>query len=536
VICEFNKPRGILICILIIVVLGFTAYSFVLGAPFKTLDDNISIVVNSDIQDLSNVKKIFTSSFFGDNHYYRPLVSFSYMLEYHFFGLNSFYYNLTNVILHLAIAVSVFFLVLLLFNDRMTAFFVSLLFAIHPVQWEPVANISGRASLLNGFFAVNAFFLFCFTQQRHKSVLLFIFSLIFAFLALLAKESAAMLPVLIFFYLIIFKKEKGPGPAGAFIKTAPYFVVVAAYVLIRNSLGITDVYTWRFAREWILGVLTFLRVSLTYLRLYFLPVDLHFDRAQMLFTDFLNGELLFTVAVFLILAVVLIKYRGKFSAGVLFFFCWFWIELFPVSQVVASIGVQPGFISAAEHFLYIASIGMFVLLVRGCQKLYQYNQKVKACSPRMFQLAVLFLLVFFMITTIQQNLYARHTISMVKQSLAYNPHNARMLYSLGFEMAQVGEFEKAEAYFRRSLAEEANKPIAMIGLGKALCDQGRFAQCIDVYESVRYPGKFKELLDENLRLSYKLLREHNREKGHPRTSMPIESTIISDEKINGSHP
>jgi len=118
VICEFNKPRGILVCILIIVVLGFTAYSFVLEAPFKTLDDNISIVYNSDIQDLSNVKKIFTSSFFGDNHYYRPLVSFSYMLEYHFFGLNSFYYNLTNVIFHLAIAVSVFFLVLLLFNGR----------------------------------------------------------------------------------------------------------------------------------------------------------------------------------------------------------------------------------------------------------------------------------------------------------------------------------------------------------------------------------------------------------------------------------
>ena len=88
---KMNKPQGAFICILIVLVLGFTAYSFVLEAPFKTMDDNSSIVNNSDIQDISNIKRIFTSSFFGDSHYYRPLVSLSYMLEYHFFGLNSFY-------------------------------------------------------------------------------------------------------------------------------------------------------------------------------------------------------------------------------------------------------------------------------------------------------------------------------------------------------------------------------------------------------------------------------------------------------------
>jgi len=526
VICELNKPRGILICILVLVVLGFTTYSFVLEAPFKTMDDNVSIVKNSDIQDLSNVKKIFTSSFFGDNHYYRPLVSLSYMLEYHFFGLNPFYYNLTNVVLHLAISVSVFFLIHLLLNDRTASFFAALLYAVHPVQWEAVCNIAGRSMILNGFFTINAFLLFCLMQQKRRSVFLLGLSLIFAFLALLAKESAAMLPALIFAYLVIFREDTKRNFSGALIKTIPYGVVVLAYIMIRKSLGITEVYVWRSATEFILGFLTFLRASLTYLRLFILPVDLHFDRSRALFTNFLNVELLATVFVFVMLFAVFIKYRKKLSPGVLFFLCWFWIELFPVSQIVASIGVQPGFISTAEHFLYTASVGIFALLVMAFGKLYQKNKQTRVCSPKVFQMAVACVIIFFMLATVQQTIYAKHTLSMIRQSIMHNPHNARMLHSLGFEMAQIGEFKKAEEYFRRSLAEEPGQPIALIGLGKSLCDQNLYAQCIREYEKVTHPGKFKGLLEENLELSYTILidqykRKIAREPGNPEAHLSL---------------
>jgi pentatricopeptide repeat protein len=51
---------------------------------------------------------------------------------------------------------------------------------------------------------------------------------------------------------------------------------------------------------------------------------------------------------------------------------------------------------------------------------------------------------------------------------------------------------------------------ARIALAKSLCDQGRYDEGIAVYESIREAGPLQGLLDENLRLSYKLRDEHRR--------------------------
>ena len=145
----------------LIAALEVTAYSFMLSSPFKTMDDEFAIVNNPDIKSFQNTAKILGSSFFSGNTYYRPLVSLSYMLEYHFFDLNPLFYNLDNLILHLATSISVFFIVFIIFKKRWISFFTALLFAIHPVHWEAVSSISGRAILLCAFFNLNAFLLFC---------------------------------------------------------------------------------------------------------------------------------------------------------------------------------------------------------------------------------------------------------------------------------------------------------------------------------------------------------------------------------------
>jgi len=485
------------VCLLLLV-LVFVSYASVLKAPFKKLDDNISIVNNDDIKDFANVGEIFTSSYFGDNHYYRPLVSFSYMLEYHFFGLNPFFYYLNNILLHAGIAMIVFFLLVSIFEDRKVAFITALLFAIHPIQWEAVTNISGRSIILNTFFLLNAFLLFCLSKKREGGRGFICLSMFFFILALLSKESAVMLPLLLLAYSIIFQQEK---KMKGFFSTIPYFVMVVIYIIIRKLLDFGEVYTWHTFEWLLLGFLTFLRGCLTYLRLFILPIDLHFDRSRTMFTSFADVELLLTVAVFILFLMVIIKYRSKFSKGVLFFFCWFAIALLPVSQIVASIGVQPGSIMLAEHFLYSASIGIFVMMALGLRKV----DRSQLCSRQVLQWTTSLLLAFFMITTIQQSIYASNAVSMLKQSVKYNPRNARALYSLGLEMADIGQYKQAEEYFRRSLRMEPHQPIARIGLGKSLCDQKRYTECIKEYERVIYPGKFTELLEENLHIAYNIV-------------------------------
>ena len=195
----------------LIAVLEVTAYSFMLSAPFKTMDDEFSIVNNFNIKSFQNTVQILGSSFFNGNAYYRPLVSLSYMLEYHFFDLNPLFYNLDNLLLHLATSISVFFIVFIIFKNCWMGFFTALLFAIHPVHWEAVSNIPGRSILLCAFFNLNAFLFFCLSRRdeaipRLCAYGLYVLSLIFFFLALLSKESAVVLPFILLSYQFFLRK------------------------------------------------------------------------------------------------------------------------------------------------------------------------------------------------------------------------------------------------------------------------------------------------------------------------------------------
>ncbi|MDE2222265.1 MAG: hypothetical protein KGK03_04255, partial [Candidatus Omnitrophica bacterium] len=138
----------------VIIVLGFTAYAAMLHAPFRIMDDHISIIDNPAIKSTKNIPVIFKEGYFHDQSYYRPLVNLSFMGEYHFFGLDSFFYNLDNLILHIFNALLVFLLVSILTGNSGTGFGAGLLFVLHPVQWEAVCNVPGRSILLSAFFVL----------------------------------------------------------------------------------------------------------------------------------------------------------------------------------------------------------------------------------------------------------------------------------------------------------------------------------------------------------------------------------------------
>ena len=351
---QFLQKNIFFVCVILI--LGFLAHSLMLTATFKGLDDSISIIDNTDIKSFSNIDKVFTTSFFGGKHYYRPMVSLSFMVEHFFFGLKPFYYNLTNLILHLSIAVSVFFLILFILKDRLVSFFAALLFAVHPIHWEAVSNIPGRSVILSTLFGVTSFLFYLFSSKKNPKVIYYLLSLMLFTCGLLSKESAAMFPILLISYIFFVEKD-----SKKYVWTVPYFLIIVVYIMIRNVLGIAEIYPWRSLPEYVLGFLTFLRACITYVRIFILPVDLYFDRARELFVTFHDGQLWATVCVVATGCWLMIKCCRRLTGPVLFFAAWFCIELFPVSQLVTTIGVRPGYISTAEHFLYMPSIGFFVL-------------------------------------------------------------------------------------------------------------------------------------------------------------------------------
>jgi len=492
-----TNKRNILCGLFLLSALTFSIYSFAVNGAFKTMDDESSIVRNEKIRSFKNLPEVMTSSFFNDNFYYRPLVTVSFMKEYFFFNLNPVPYYINNIFLHIFNTLLVFGIIYQLTRREMSALAVAFLFALHPIHWEAVSNIPGRAILLCAFYYFSSLFFFLLSDRKKIFSYLSLFSFL---LALLCKESAGVLPLLLFALLYFLKqKREGPWLANLFKTIAPYFVVIAGYLVVRKILGITNIFTWRSPQEYVLGFITFLDSVIIDLRLLLFPVDLYFDRSHPVFLNFTEPGVFWTVAFFVGLGVLIWKKRNVFTGLEKFMIAWFFIELFPVSQIVSTIGVQPGYISAAEHFLYTPSVGFFALIVLFYERFKARNVFAKWLSPAVLNFMVGGFMTFLVLLTVQYSLYSSAEILMFERTLSINPTNTRIRNSLALAYAKHNRFEEAEKSFREVLKREPLNDRARIGLGKALCDQGKYWDGIREYEKAQEPGRLKDLLEENMR-------------------------------------
>ncbi len=208
-----------------------------------------------------------------------------------------------------------------------------------------------------------------------------------------------------------------------------------------------------------------------------------------------------TAAIFAALFVALFKSWKNFSPAARFFVLWFWIELLLVSQFVFDVGMQPGFASLAEHFMYLPAAALIALIVLSVDRLAAANRRRHFLSPEIFPVVVAAFYCFFFLMTIQCNLYSRNEIVMLKRTLQFNPRNLRVRNELATLYARAGHFDEARVNFRQVLEIDPANASARISLAKILCDQGLYRECVAAYEKISDPGQFGELLKENLRLA-----------------------------------
>ena len=490
---------------------GLIAHAVALNGSFKTMDDESSIVNNQNLRSFSSVGRIFSESFFSDDRtYYRPLVTFSFLLDYQIARLRPFFYYLTNLLLHLANAVLLFFTFNVFFKKEPLSFAAALLFVVHPIQWEAVANIAGRSILLCAFWQFAAFLLYLRYASRSRldpwRKAYYICSLLAFTLALLSKESAVVLPFLIAGYEYWMEhRHKGKLLTTQSVgRVLPFVAVVAGYLLLRKFLGVTNVAFWPSPQQLIFGVLTFLSSVLVYLRVFILPVDLHFDRTTAYFTTFADLGLWLTLAAVVIFSWMAGRFHRQWSRRAKFLLFWFGITLLPVAQLVP-IPAHSGYAATADHFFYIPAAGLSTFFVLATRTVFQRIIHRRTISrPSGFLLAAT-VFVYFTLITIGQNLHAVHELSMFEKSLWYDPYNTRVRNCYALALAKAGLFEEAGEEFRKVLIAEPWDIRARIGFAKSLCDQGKCLEAAFEYEAISDAGNMQDLLDHNLKYTYNIV-------------------------------
>jgi len=183
----------ILGCILIIT---FLTYKGTLNNGFiDNWDDNHHILNNDHIKSINpeNLKNVFRSSYV---HMYQPLTELSYAMDYFLVELDPFGYHLTNLLLHFAVVVMVYILLLKLDCTPIQSGLITILFATSPLSTEPVAWISARSTLLSAFFLLAGLSLYI-DYLTYRKRIYFILTLILYTLSLFTRITAVVFPFLI---------------------------------------------------------------------------------------------------------------------------------------------------------------------------------------------------------------------------------------------------------------------------------------------------------------------------------------------------
>ena len=454
------------VAIAVIAILGFGVYANSLSGQF-IWDDEALVRDNAYIRNPGNLAKIFTGDIAsGAAHksgFYRPLQMLTYMIDYSFSKLESRTYHLTNVILHILAALSLYWFINSLFGNSMLSFFVSVLFVVHPVHTGAVSYVSGRADSLALLFMLLTFVFYV------KGLRLAALSYA---LALLSKETALILPL-----LLLLRDGSGveyrPVPKGDRpifnSRTVPIFIITGAYVLLRLTV-LRPLLSHVPHSTTLLQRLPGFFVAITsYIRLLFFPFDLHMEYGNKIFSFSYPGAIVGMAITAALLAFAFI--RRKKDSLTFFSITWFFIALMPVSNL------YPINAYMAEHWLYLPSIGFFILAANGLKLLYE---KKTYRIPGM----IIFIAATtgFSYLTIKQNTYWKDPVSFYEATLKHSPSNARVLNRLGMAHDARGERKKAVAFYKQAIAVNPSYPNTYVNLGSAYKNMGNTKDAILAFE------------------------------------------------------
>jgi hypothetical protein len=438
---------------------------------------------------------------------YRPLTTASFVAEWPLWKGSPLGFHAVNVVLHAA--VSLLLLALLLrFAALPGALAGALLFAIHPVHVEAVANVVGRGELLAALSVLGACVLYldADTQAPLGRMARAVGVSLLYLTGLGSKEIAVSLPALLVL-LEVYRSQDESLPR-RLRRALPVFVcmaaVLATYLVVRWSvLGtITGEVPAPALRGLTPGerMLTALSVWPQYLRLMVFPVSLSADYGPGVIMDArsLDAEVLIGAAVMMAWvggAVLLFRRAPAASLGL----AWFVVAVLPVSNLIIPSGVI-----LAERTLYLPSVAASLVLAAVVSSVYVITDRRRrrlagalavtagvALIGRTVSRIPAWLDSFTVVSTLARDhpesyVALQHRAAgltrvgesaeaaeVYEAAVALVPHHYGLKVELGGLYARLRQEERAEELLREAIAMAPGQPTAYRLLAEQLIRLGR---------------------------------------------------------------
>lgn len=445
------------------------------------LDDSFAVTANSSIERLWPIGPVLKPPAHATT-VGRPLLNLSFALNYAFNGPRIQGYHAFSVLAHVLAGMTLMGVIrrtLLLpqFRERLgkmalpLAFFIALLWLLHPLQTESITYISQRAEAMMGvcYFLT----LYGLIRGAASSGSRWGYGLAIAACAagMGTKEGMVTAPVVALLYDRVFLA----GSFRAVWQQRRWFYVglaatwsILAFCMIflhgeYHGIGYIGKYTW-----WTYA-LTESRVVMQYLKLTLWPKPLVFDYGPEMIIKRVGEALPYLLLLGIVLTAIAWSWRRwPFWA---FLGIWFFVILAPTSSVVPVV-LQP----MAENRVYLPLAALVVVVVIG---LYL---RIGAKSFIVFPI----LAVGLGALTIHRNRDYQDEITIWTDTVAKRPQNARAHVNLGNALAdKPGRAEEAIAVYETALRLDPDSEEAHNNLGNVLMNiPGRQAEALAHYEAM----------------------------------------------------
>src|ERR1700674_693718 len=360
---------------LFLLLVTFLVYAQAVTFAFLNLDDSAFIVQNQYAHHWQSLPSYFAPSM-GDAFeksitkipsFYRPLTATWLLLNYKLFGLHPAFWHLAAIALYALGVWLLWRIAWKLTRDDSVALAAALLYALHPLHVEGVAWLSGACveTLMAAFFLGGFLAYLCWREDR-RSIWL-IASGVLALCALLCKETAAALPVLIGAHALIFRRAETKGSSGQRRWIWPVVAMataVGAYTLMRMSAIHAVVASGR-GHTWADVLRTAPLLYVTYLKHALWPAHLAMWYDVGIVNTVTGWNFYLPLAICIAYALLMIW--ALVRKPLIGFLLLWWVVAMGVP--IVAVLVFPDFEIVHDRFTFVALAGLCVLVASGLRRL-----------------------------------------------------------------------------------------------------------------------------------------------------------------------
>lgn len=446
---------------LALVLLNLLVYAQVQGYPFINFDDPQYVAENGYVRaglSVHGVRWAFSTSHAGNWH---PLTWISHMTDAELFGIDAGKHHLVNLTIHILSTVLLFVVFVRMTQRLWPSAFVAAMFAVHPTHVESVVWIAERKDVLSGFFWILTMWAYVRYASAPSAGRYGV--VVVSFVAgLLAKPMVVTLPfALLLLDVWPLNRLSRCAWRPLVVEKVPLIVLsvassIVTFVVQREAGAVRTLDVLPFGRRVAAATLAYAEYVLKTMWPSDLAVLYPHPDAIPPWQVIGAGVLLLGITV---AAVRAWRTQPYLAVG------WFWF----LGTLVPVIGlVQVGSQRIADRYLYLPSIGLFVIVAWGVAT---FSKGAKSSRVAVAAAAAV-VVVASSVVAREQVQHWRNSVALWEQTLRVTENNSRAHAHLGHALAAEARHDEAIAQYQRALALHPDYPEALNYFGAALGKRG----------------------------------------------------------------